>query len=72
MNYTFTKALRDAGEIGAQIASEVGIKPDFVTVTEEELIIAFPQSLAAQSEDKLRLLVTKLRPDLEAGLKEGK
>lgn len=74
MRYTFSKTLPDAGEIGARIASEVGIEPDFVTVTEEELTIAFPQSLSAQTEDQLRLLMRKVRPDLnlEAGLKEGK
>lgn len=72
MKYTFTKTVPDAGEIEAQVASEVGIKPDFVTATEDELTIAFPEPLAGQSEDKLRLLVRNLRPDLEACLKEGK
>ena len=71
MKYTFTSTSLDAGKIGAQVAAALGIKPDFVTVTEGQLSIAFLQPLAAQNEDKLSFLVRTLRPDFDACLKEG-
>jgi len=71
VKYNFAKSGLDAGDIAAQVAAGVGIKPDFVTNTEGELSIVFLQPLAATSEDKLRLVVRALRPDLDVCLKEG-
>lgn len=69
MNYTFSKNPIDAGELEARFASEVGLKPEFVTITEEGLSVAFPEPLSKQAKDKLRQVVRNLRPDLN--LEEG-